>query len=105
MSYQGAAMAYNRGSLVFFMTEVNALMIIWVKYEDKIGHYCIIPRGKYGPKGLIPYIFLMDKVNAYIIIWVNDGEQLGRDCVIPRGRYAPKEGIPWFCSFLWLIHV
>ena len=32
-----------------FLTEVIELIIIWVNYEDKIGHYCVSTMGSYGP--------------------------------------------------------
>ena len=45
-------------------TEVNALMIICMKYGEQLGRDCVRPRGSYGPKGVIPCIFLMTIVNT-----------------------------------------
>ena len=50
-SVQGAA-TYQKGeSIEIFMTEVNAYVIIWVKYREKLVRGCVRPRGSHGPKG------------------------------------------------------
>ena len=42
------------------MAEVNALMIIRMKYKEQRGRGVTIPRVRYVPKGGIPYKLLND---------------------------------------------
>ena len=44
------------------VTEVNVLKIIWVNDKYKSGFSCVIPRGCYSPKGVIPCYFFHDVI-------------------------------------------
>ena len=75
----------------FFITEVNELMMIVLKYGDNCGHGCVRLRGRYSPTQVIPWnSFPITEVNKLMIILVKDGEQWWHGCVISRALYKPK---------------
>ena len=56
-----------RNPLLYYMIEINAWMIIWVKYGDQRERDCVRLRGIYYPKGATHLIF-MTKADSLSII-------------------------------------
>ena len=56
VSYQGVATVLRGNNLKFFITMFDGFMIVWMNLENRWGHDCVRPSGRYGPKGGTPCI-------------------------------------------------